>query len=472
MRTHKSLLSALFISALALAGCVTSGGTGPATGSPGDGGGEEGGGGGGNPGDPPINIAPPSGDGLTMPSMDDEKAAYQKWGWTWNNNVTPDNTIEPISNYSVGNINIHSDTEGDDLWTYTMMYRRSGNTVYLNRAQAWANYFKNTYRTSGEFADDGDMLYDHLYGYGLVTWYEHTAQAGNPDTAALTEAENLAAVAESYWSQTNGNGSPRFVAGQQRMGYYGMRQGARHLLLATRVAEATQKQRWITLRDKLIDLWLQSPDWTWADSGNTMGMYYYGDWDTNTSMTSDTACWYGTKLAGCPYYDGARIVSPFQIGILTEAFEHAYRTTGRTELRDRMVALARYVAAYGMDSYYQYTGSRFGIVNGQKWHNYSSGCGTSCTDWDPVYSTSLVNTLVRGYKYTGDKSFYTLAQHYFNRGTKGIYGSATQRAAGDNVAHHFVDTRFDTSYGNFYLAYNKGELIYTYLLFENGGLTK
>jgi hypothetical protein len=87
-----------------------------------------------------------------------------------------------------------------------------------------------------------------------------------------------------------------------------------------------------------------------------------------------------------------------------------------------------------------------------------------------VYSTSLVNTLVRGYQYTGDRSFYTMAKHYFNRGTKGVYGSSTQRAAGDTVAHHFVDTRFASSSGYFYFDYNRGELQYTYLLFGNGGL--
>lgn len=32
-----------------------------------------------------------------------------------------------------------------------------------------------------------------------------------------------------------------------------------------------------------------------------------------------------------------------------------------------------------------------------------------------------------------------------------------------------VDTEFDASSGNFLLAYNKSELQYTYLLFENGG---
>jgi hypothetical protein len=132
-----------------------------------------------------------------------------------------------------------------------------------------------------------------------------------------------------------------------------------------------------------------------------------------------------------------------------------------------MVAMARYAYAYGLDPTYQYTGSSFGIVNGQIWHNYSANGPT--TWWDPVYTTSLVNTLVRGYKYTGDRSFYDKARYYFNRGTKGTYGSITP-VAPDNVVHHFVDTRFSSSSESFFFDYNKGELQYTYLLFENGGL--
>jgi len=109
-------------------------------------------------------------------------------------------------------------------------------------------------------------------------------------------------------------------------------------------------------------------------------------------------------------------------------------------------------------------------VNGQVWHNYGANYPAPCTFWDTNYTSALVNTLVAGYKLTGEQHFLDRAKYQFNRGTKGVYGDCTARAAADNVVHHFVDTIFDTSTGNFYLAYNKGELQYTYLLFENGGL--
>jgi hypothetical protein len=79
------------------------------------------------------------------------------------------------------------------------------------------------------------------------------------------------------------------------------------------------------------------------------------------------------------------------------------------------------------------------------------------------------------YKFTGNTTYLTQAKYYFNRGTKGpqdVSGDSAcrQRPAGDTVVEHFVDTRFDSSSGYEYLDHNKGELQYTYLLFENGGL--
>ena len=60
------------------------------------------------------------GSALSLPSLDDERNTYRKWNWTW----TPDKepvagaVTEPISNYYVTKVDIHYDSEGDDLWTY------------------------------------------------------------------------------------------------------------------------------------------------------------------------------------------------------------------------------------------------------------------------------------------------------------------------------------------------------------------
>jgi hypothetical protein len=378
--------------------------------------------------------------GYPMPSLQDERDTYASWGWSWSPSVEPGAVTEPLPGYTVNasDVDVRYDTEGDDLWTYLMMYRRTGNTVYLNRAQAWLRYFKQDY-LAALLADDA---FAHMYGWGLLAWYEHSCEQGSCDVDALTAAESFGAAVEGRWASA--------VPGQETVAYWGPRRAARHLLLATRLADVTGDQRWINLRDKLIDLWLQSPDW------DPRGMYFIGDADTDEVV--------GTGA----YAAGARVESAFQIGIISEAFDHAYRSSGRTELRNRMVAMARFVDQYGMDPTYQYTGAYFGIVNGKMWHDFSASCGSACTSADPSYSTSLVNTLVRGYKYTGDVALLNRAKHFFNRGTKGVYGSLA-RSAPDNGVHHFVDTVFSSGNGYFYLAYNKGELQYTYLIFENGG---
>lgn len=398
---------------------------------------------------------PPSGDGLTMPSLDDERNTYSSWGWTWTVDKEPSAVTEPVASYYIADPGVHNITEGDDLWTYAMMYRRTNNSVYLNRALAWARYFKEDYRTNcsnyyESFCGDRDNYnLDHLYGWGLVTWYEHTCKEGSCDFAALAEAEKLAEESEKIY------GSASYTPGLTRMSEYGMRRGGRHLMLATRVAEATGSARWAALRDKLIELWLQSLDWDAA-----LGMYFVGDWQTDY------------VLGAGAYSAGTRIQSPFHVGILTEALYQAYRTTGRSDLRDRLVAMAEFVYQSGLDPTYQYTGEWFGWKNSKPFHKDNSTQSTvlNCTIfWDPVYTTSLVNTLVMGYKFTGERRYYDRARVFFNRGTKGIFGQACERAAADGAVHHFVDTVFSSASGYYMLKYNKGELRYTYLLFENGG---
>jgi hypothetical protein len=283
-----------------------------------------------------------------------------------------------------------------------------------------------------------------MYGWGLIAYYELT---GN--VAYRTAAENLAADSEARFSSS--------VPGQRNMAYYGTRQGARHLLLAVRVAEANPITRWINHRDKMINLWMQSPDWD-----ASKGMYWYGQYDTDNIMGTGS------------YAAGNRVMSAFQIGILAEALYQAFRVTGRTDIKNKLIAMAQYVNQYGLDPVYQYTASFFGFKNGLLWHSYSSS-GTA-TFWDPVYTTSLVNTLVIGYKLTGNRSYYDRAKYFFNRGTKGVYGSPILRSSPDNVVDHFIDSRCGPGFtplpncsGDPYLAYNKGELQYTYMLFENGG---
>jgi hypothetical protein len=399
------------------------------------------GGSGGTGGTTPIPSCP-SATALDLPDVEQERATYRAWGFTWSPDAEPNYPGEP--GYVVEDPDIHGDTEGDDLWTYLHQYRRTQQKGYLDRATAWAAYFKHDYRAcvgggSASFCYDKEAFgADHLWGWGLVAW-----AAAMSDPAALTEAEALGdELIELYGPNTTFGCLPKGACV-----YYGLRQPGRHLLLATRLAEATSKPKFVELRDQIIELILGAEEWDAA-----RGTYFLGDYGTN-------------EILGAGAWEaGARIQSPFMIGVFTEALGVAYQTTGRAELRERLIAMARFVDQYGLDPTYDYTGSEFGIVDGKVFHNY--GAEEPVTFWDPVYTTALVNTLVRGCILAGDGALCNRAKHFFARGNRGIYGEPTQANGGPTEIHHFVDTRFDTSTGSFFLDYNKGELQYTYLLFD------
>ncbi len=77
-----------------------------------------------------------------------------------------------------------------------------------------------------------------------------------------------------------------------------------------------------------------------------------------------------------------------------------------------------------------------------------------------------IHAFAVGYRYTCESTFMRSAQQYFERGNRGIYGEPINTSSPEGEINHFVDTVFDTSSSNFYLGFNKGELQYTYLLFE------
>jgi hypothetical protein len=205
----------------------------------------------------------------------------------------------------------------------------------------------------------------------------------------------------------------------------------------------------MNLRDKIVSLVLNSSDWN-----ETFGMYFWGDWQTDSKL------WSGAYAAGYRAY------WPTEVAILAEGFWNVWRTLAKNAalkitIENRLISMATFIKEYGLDPTTQYAGYTAGVdPNGRPYH----------TDLgDSSYTTSLVNLLVMGYKLTGDDTFLNGAKIFFNRGTKGVYGSTSSRLCGDNEVHHFVDTVFASSTGYFYLDRNRAELLYTYLIFENGG---
>jgi hypothetical protein len=376
-----------------------------------------------------------------------EQAMYDNvlnWAWT-----TSDKTPEFGSTYggpSGSGFDVHGSSEGDDLWTHYQMYRRTGNPVYRTWAQGWRNFFVSGAYRNAVSSGDANFLYDHMYGQGLVLWahYEN-------DAAALTEAQALAGIIEA-----NTNVNP----GSTAMAYWGSRAKARHLIVATYVAQETGLARWITLRDRLIDGWVRSPDWR---AGTVGGNYFVG---------RDQMQYAGTNASA--YDAGRRVNSAFQFALHTEALWRAYLATGRSDVRDKLVNMALWAEHYAHDP--SYVNPMVGAWYGQngdlsRWHRDGDSGNTNVKGTDPVYDTATVNTLVIGYKLTGRASMLNLARTLFRRGTIFAAGSAgdppTTKLVPDNQVHHYVDTLTNPDQNLF--DYNKGELQYTYLLFENGG---
>ena len=411
-----------------------------------------------------IGVAPTS----SMPTVLDEKATYTLWGWTWTE-ATANPAYNSAPGYAITNPDasfIHSETESDDVWNYVQAYRRrtAGRDGYKQRADAWRNYYVNTFAPGAdEYDTDVGFLYDHFYGWGLQ---EYATLFG--DAGAAAKALTICTTLHDWWAAggRNGPGGTWPVAGSFDMAHYGHRGPARNLHTAVVIADATSDAKAIALRDRLIDLWLASPDWD-----NTNGMYW---------VSSEQMGFYGVTPP-LSFAAGDRAVSSFHIGQLAEAFFAAWLspnvTAGRkTALRARIVAMATWMLHNGLDPTYRYCSNELGIRgSGGAWWNYSLNGPT--TSWDGSYTVSIVNLLVMAYKFTGDRNFLDAtpannlypAKYCFERGTKNVFGSTTAREAPDGVVAHFVDTRFDTSTGSVFLYNNKGELQYTYLIFENGG---
>jgi hypothetical protein len=267
-----------------------------------------------------------------------------------------------------------------------------------------------------------------------LAWYEYTG-----DPVALTEAEGLGAIIEGVWSSA--------VPGTTDMTAGSGRTPGRHLILATRLAAVTGDARWIALRNKLVDLMMQSPGY------HPIGTYHMNEFHTDNK--------HGDGL----YASGVRVLPSFHTGIIAEGLYQVYLTTGRTDVRDRIIEMANFMDQYGLEESTQWAGKTLGVnINtDESWHSYNPG-----GFWEPIYTISLANLLAMGSKLSGDTRLYDRAKYFLNRATKwrSNYPNPPIRVAPDNEVHHFLDTVFASSTANFYLANNRGELQYAYLLFD------
>jgi hypothetical protein len=428
---------------------------------------------------------------VQLPTQVDEETYYNTdfgvgtgkdvaWAWTAADKAI-EFTVTPPAGVATSPKDIHNETEGDDLWSHYMQYKRTGNSTHLNWATAWRNYFVNVYL-------DGDLKGgnednpsgsgrngDHLYGQGLVLWGME-----RNDLAARNAALAIAATMEPQ--------TLALVPGTSNLTASGGRRFARRLLFYSYIVMMEPIPRWIACRDNLIECWLQSPNW--EDSSNGIIVSGGNHFDGRTAFELGAAGGLGVDQ----YDAGYRFISAFQWAILYEAFWVSYKMTGRTDVRDMLVQMARYILYYAWDPTHvnAMSGLRFGHEpDGTHWHSgfddfsIAAGSGpgqlpnTAQGPPDPAwtdpnsapadnYETSHVNVLVYAYKITGETAFLKRAREHFRQATcyNGTDKGSTKLA--EDQVHFYTDTLCDPS--NIYFEYNKGMSQYCSRIFENGGL--
>lgn len=413
-----------------------------------------------------------------IPSKADEEAFYDLIGWAYTSTDDDFDSRWDADGDGADHTDLHGDSEGDDLWIWDQQDKRYATTLTQNWRDGWLAWYKNT--GAGGFLEALDdenpdltgLGLDHMYGQGLATVYHDTSDS---DVLTVLNGLRTRITGLDYYADL-------LASTPVEMSHWEARGPARHLLVACYAYEATGSAAWGTVRDTLLDGWLDSTDWEEGGVIAAGGMYFASREQAQFASGANVA--YAATGAGAQaaYDDGRRFQATWHIGILAEGFWRAYIQTGRTDVKDKLVKMARYVHHYAHRSSWSFpnVGSRFGHegdgtnatgtvdVEGGYFHNRTSGDGTSTNAVvDCSYDLSLINLMVMAYKLTTEQKFINKARIFYKRGIRFDQGSPFDEHNADGQVPNFLDTQ-GIGGGNFF-AYNKGALQYCYQVIENGG---
>jgi hypothetical protein len=386
-------------------------------------------------------------------SLEQEKAYYRSRGWTWAPNREPHGPPNPAATYHVSNgQDVHGDLEADDLWQNLMMWRRTGNQEYYTMAKAFARYYMdpNGYSLDAVSGGNPDSSFglDHLFGWGLLDWWRLT---GDPQALATAKALGEHVVLyDKYkdWCVSCGDfdRSPADKPYQHYRGYANAysnspdRMTGRHLRLVTELWSATGDTKWKTLADKIVNALLTSP--TWDQRGSWL--YYRNE--------SFNGVFYG------------KMIATLHFAIINDALWRYYELTQNASVRQRLIDMAKFAKQYGMDQNTQYSGAQIALDQprpGDAFHSATTD-SRSCAQ---VYTSAMIDTLMRGWKLSGDTSFKDRAYYHWERTSKCV--TDTQRIP-DNQLGRFVNMIGSTGFlSNTAFYYENGDLPYTWMLFSD-----
>lgn len=420
----------------------------------------------------------------TLPTLQDERNFYTNIGWTRPNALdeTMDFANTPPSLAAI--VDVHDTTEGDDLWTWYQQQRRGYSGSHTSAAKvtawitAWRDYFINSYAPSLFELEDGtpaNQDHDHAYAQGLIMKYHLEG-----DQAALNAALIIADVCVAEYSVGHDGVTPPNPALSQSDYFIWQRAAARWAIIWTYLAEATGLAKWIFWRDSIANHYMGTGVWQEGPTnGLATGMGHY--------FTPRSFLPYNKNGTTADFDAGRRYNSAFYYALIGEAHWRIFLSTGRADIRARLIKMARFIQQYGHNPANTlaggpFTGADYGHQAGAYYHREPDSTDAFTFDVaTATYDISAVNTLVFGYKLTGDVALLNRAKVHFRAGTRWREGEpqSSNPTGGTPVANSlplcgatevytFVDTLHhisDTTQFN----WDKGQLQHCYQLFENGG---
>lgn len=334
----------------------------------------------GNPDFPAIPVLVPTlvGPLSQIGTLAQEKMVYQMVGWEFTQDQVPSGPPNPITSYILDpGQDVHGDFEADDLWQNLVMYRRTGNIRYRQMAELWANYYINHYENDLVSGNNPDSAfgYDHLFGFGLIDWFEETW-----DLRALAAAIRLGMLARDSYPVWKGR-HPRH--------------DARILLLATRLWEKTGEVRWRNLMDQVRGIVMD----------NSQLSASLTQWDSELGIY---LTWDGVSESHPP-----KLADILQNAWLAWALTRYYEATGGTDtaVKARLIAMAQFAKQHALGPTGQ-SGSYIDFLSGSP--VYQTDDGT------PVlheYTTYWIDILARGYLLSGDGTMMDRALLHWKNGT-------------------------------------------------------
>jgi hypothetical protein len=363
-------------------------------------------------------------------TLQDEIDYVEAQGWSWSRDRLPTYPHTPGYTVFAANVDLHAETESDDCWQNLLMFLRSGTRGFWDRARGWCEYQRDEMarRTDGfAFAWDADgeggpgpaggsgkyprppveiplteldraylrasaygrigyfprVNTSHFWGWGLVDWALVT---GDPE--AVAAAVDLAEISRRHFGWRM-----RDLAATGRT-------GARALMLAIRVWEATGAPEWRDYVEQLVTLYTDAAD-SWRE-------------------------WAGHYLVPLPALGADWFaLNPHHAANLDQAFERYVSAGGARaeEIRRRLVRMGDFALAYGAHRTWWHSSSTVAVTaSGRHWLSGIDSEPPAVATINPYHTLTWVDTLVRAWRLTGERKYLEHAAFLHERATRHRYG--------------------------------------------------